>query len=125
MQLVRWIVLLMLLGAGANRERVVEDRCDLIELNYTQREPEFAGYWQVIFWDYSPDYRRHDVVAWTMLPYEIEHRGGECLVSWYDPEVQCRRVVRARLYRETQTRLDPEREHQRLMPYALRRGFSK
>ena len=116
------VVLLITGGSGRSCEREIEERVDLIELNYTHYSGCSTGFYQVIFWDWSPDYRRHDV-AWTMQTQVVDQCGDECVVRWFDSHAKVRRVVRAKLYRETDTATDPERENQRLLPCKLRRGL--
>jgi hypothetical protein len=50
------VVLLITGGSGRSCEgQVVEERVDLIELNYTHYSGCSTGFCQVIFWDWSPE----------------------------------------------------------------------
>ena len=100
--------------------REVTERVDLIELNHFYDDLGRHAYDQVIFYEWSPDYRRFHVIAWCLVendPSRMPTRNpqnGEYVVRWLDRDAKVRREVRSKLYRETWTQVDPERVNKKL-----------
>jgi hypothetical protein len=108
-------------GNASHAESEVTQRVDLIELNHFYDDLGRHAYDQVIFYEWSPDYRRYHVVAWSLLendlarmPVHDSHR-NEYVVRWYDRDEHIRRSVWSRMYRETWSQTDPERANKKLM----------
>ena len=91
---------------------------DLIEENVTRNETGGKLH-QIVLYVWSPDYRRHDVIAWWIVQEEetpvfvhgyakVKHPLG----TW----------IKARLYRFTETYIDPEIEQRKLMPVDMRKS---
>lgn len=117
-----WLVLLFaVVGSGSGR--VAVDRVDLLELNHAMAE-DCSGemYTQIIAWEWSPDYRRYHVVGWRIVDKQIGpaayicRDGGDWVAKW---QRGCE--VRARLFRESITCGDPERDDGKLFDPSLRR----
>ena len=99
-------------GQGELKQRV-----DLIELNHyfdCQGKHQFD---QVIFYEWSPDFRRFHVIAWSLVEGDLKRMprqlagSGLTSVTWFDRDAKVHREVRAKLYRETWTQSDPERNN--------------
>lgn len=97
----------------------LHERVDLIELNHFFDDLGRPAYDQVIFYEWSPDYQRFHVIAWCLvdeelhrMPSKVHGRGGYA-VRWYDRDARIDREVKARLYRETWTQVDPERANKK------------
>ena len=106
------IILLIFLMGNSSQSF---DRADIIEVNhyYADGEYERETFTQVIYWQWSEDYRRHNVMGWLMFSggEAVQHHRGHCI----------HRGVKANIYRETWTTTDPERENLMLFPEAQRR----
>lgn len=115
---IRSVVLpLLVSGAGhsANTRGELKERVDLIELNHSYDDQGRHKYDQVIFYEWSPDFRRFHVIDWCLVE-DDENRfprratgKREYVVRWYDKDNKVHREIRSRLYRETWSCIDPER----------------
>ncbi len=89
------------------RCRDVTETVDLIELNHFYDDLGRHAYDQVIFYEWSPDYRRFHVIAWCLVENDLSRmptrnpKNGEYVVRWNDRDAKVHRVVRSALYRET------------------------
>lgn len=110
------MLLLILLSLGAASRHC--DTVDLIEINHSYRGDVRTD--QVIYWEWSPDYSRMDVVSWHLYRevQSVSYAGG-----WHTVVGSGTRV-RSRLLTETWTAHDPERSAKRLMNEKYRRGLS-
>jgi hypothetical protein len=117
-------------GFGNRMLKEIEQNVDLIELNHYYDERGENAYDQIIFYRWSPDYRRYDVMAWLLadamnkLPAKDFNR-EEYVVRWEDKGYQVHRVIRSKAFRETWSNQDPERAHKKLMDESLRIGFAR
>lgn len=117
----QWILLVLVLIGGGRNENI--ETVDLIEFNTYLRHDGSIHFEQVILWDWSPDYRRYQVVAWVFVnrlycgPVKI---GPWYHICWLDESSKVYRI-RAGAYRETKTHVDPERENIKLWPSESRR----
>lgn len=107
-------------GAAPHQSKVVQ-KVDLVELNHRYDDQGRHCYDQVIFYEWSPDFRRYHVVAWclvdnglTRLP-TLDHAKDRYVVRWYDRESSRHREIWAPVYRETWSDWDPERANKELM----------
>ena len=91
--------------------------CDLLEINHYMPCGKIQ-FTQAIAWDWSPEYRRFHAQDWAMVGRWSHHAG---IVTFSSPEASSRVLVRCRLFRETWTSVDPERENQELFPISERR----
>ena len=118
------LAILAILGSGS-RQAVPSQQVDLIELNHCLSDCGTELFTQVIFRKWSPDYRRHDVVAWS-IPGSLDEM-PRLVGGVYEVRVKkshCRPVVvRAAKFIETTTIGDPERLEKRLLDERLRCGL--
>ncbi len=114
------ILLVLLIGSGngklaSEREREV----DLIELNHKYSEEGQHQYDQIIFWQWSPVFRRYDAVGWILIDEKNGLCGYPVLTAGF---WRCKfrihtgqgREYRSKMFRETITCVDPERENVKL-----------
>jgi hypothetical protein len=114
--------LLLAFGSGDIKDQnSLTQRVDLIELNHRYDDQGRHCYDQVIFYEWSPDYRRYHVVAWCLvdnglsrLP-ALDHNKNRYVVKWFDRDSGQHRVLWAPIYRETWSDWDPERANKELM----------
>ena len=103
------------------RGREETEKVDLIELNHFYDDLGRHAYDQVIFYEWSPDYRRFHVIAWCLLENDLSRlptrnpNNGEYVVRWHDRDAKVQREVRSPLYRETWSQVDPERVNKKLL----------
>lgn len=101
--------------------RDVTQTVDLIELNHFYDDLGRHAYDQVIFYEWSPDYRRFHVIAWCLVENDLSRIptrnpfNGEYVVRYNDRDAKVRRQVRSPLYRETWSQVDPERVNKKLL----------
>lgn len=113
-----WLILL-LLPLSTPTQTV-----DLIELNHYRPADGCQVFDQLIFWEWSPDYRRYHAMGWvivdqpTQLPAK-DAQGYAVRVNRFGRDY----IVRSAKYRETTTQNDPERVNLRLLREDLRRGM--
>jgi hypothetical protein len=99
----------------------VSERVDLIEYNHFYDETGCHSFDQVIFYEWSPDYSRYHVIAWCLIENDPSRKPrrdadrGDYYVSWYDRDAKVQREVRAPLFRETWSTVDPERANKQLL----------
>lgn len=111
--------------------RDVTEKVDLIELNHFYDDLGRHAYDQVIFYDWSPDYRRFHVIAWCLVENDVSRMptrnpgNGEYSVRWYDRDAKVRREVRSPLYRETWSQVDPERDNKKLLDEKYRSSLRR
>ncbi len=115
------VALLAMPSAPGPRGRDVTETVDLIELNHFYDDLGRHAYDQVIFYEWSPDYRRFHVIAWCLVENDLSRMptrnacNGEHVVRWYDRDAKVRREVHSPLYRETWSQVDPERVNKKLL----------
>ena len=109
------IALVLIVGSGWGIAAPPQ-RYDLIEVNSVYQEDGKLAYKQVLFRDWSPDYRRYHTHAW-MIPREINEfpakTGQKWVVKWTFGQISFH--VEAKMYRETETLGDPERYERRFL----------
>ena len=115
------VALMAMLSDPGPRGRDVTEKVDLIELNHFYDDLGRHAYDQVIFYEWSPDYRRFHVIAWCLLENDLSRmptrnpNNGEYVVRWHDRDAKVQREVRSPLYRETWSQVDPERVNKKLL----------
>jgi hypothetical protein len=117
-------VLVILLGGASSKSKGTTETVDLIELNH------YAGSFdQVIFYRWSPDYRRYDVIAWMLTEgrrYPTrDYNRMDTVVRWFDRDAGAYREVRAKMFRETWSDIDPERASRSLLEEKDRMGLMR
>ena len=96
-------------------------KTDLIELNHCHDETGRHCYDQIVFYEWSPDYRRYHVVAWCLVDQglsrmpSLDHAKQCYVVRWFDRESGRNREIWSPLFRETWSDSDPERANKKLM----------
>lgn len=116
------IALVSVLDAG-KRPLVREFEFDVMELNHRYDENCNHCYDQIIFWQWNPAYRRHDVDAWMLTD---DNKGpfirkvGE---AWVVSHMRDGKLVhiRSKVKIETWTSYDPERKNKELKDERFRR----
>ena len=100
---------------------IIEDRCDLLELNHHYDDDGEHVFTQLIFWQWS--HNRFEVVAWQFKKdAQIYRVGRRWRCVWQNNGVT--RVVTAAAYSETWTQHDPEVDARAVLPVCERRGLS-
>lgn len=108
-------------SSPSNRYSLLVDRVDLIELNHCFDDLGRHLYDQIVFYEWSPDYRRHNVIAWCMVEDDLNRLpvrlpgSREYCVRWQDRDARVKREVRSANYRETWTEVDPERANKKVL----------
>ncbi|MEM7557732.1 MAG: hypothetical protein AAF394_01290 [Planctomycetota bacterium] len=107
----------------------ISQTVDLIELNHYYDDLGRHSYDQVIFYEWSPDYARFHVIAWSLVeknqtkkPRKDPHR-GDYYSRWYDREAKVHRTVRSKVFLETWSKTDPERANKKLLDEKYRVRF--
>ena len=95
---------------------------DCIELNHHYDKSGKHIYDQVIFWERTPTTGRFQVRSWCLVddrealdrrPAKNEAT-GLYQVDWFDTDQRLQRTISSRLYRESWSMVDPERDNKRL-----------
>jgi hypothetical protein len=103
------------------------EHVDAIELNHSFDARGRLIYDQLIFWERTPTTGRFQVRAWCLVddregmnrrPLRNDNGLYECDVV--DTSERLTRRIVSRLFRESWTHIDPEREDKRLHPESLR-----
>lgn len=113
--------LLAVSGGGVHHPTKLVQRVDLIELNHCHDDLGRHCYDQVVFYEWSPDYRRYHVVAWCLVDNglsrmpTLDRDKQQYVVRWYDRETGRNREIWSPLFRESWSNSDPERANKKLM----------
>ncbi|MBX3420499.1 MAG: hypothetical protein KF752_02975 [Pirellulaceae bacterium] len=114
--------LLVVLTAGAGgRVQTQVHRVDLVEWNHCYDDLGRHCYDQIVFYEWSPDYRRYHVVAWCLVDNNLsrlpslDRAKNQYVVRWHDRDTGRSREIWSPLYRETWSNSDPERANKKLM----------
>ena len=103
-----------------------------IELNYFHDTKGNLAFTQVILWEITPTTGKFQVRAWCMVndreasnrrPVKNEQT-GIYQVDWYDAGQKTQRKITSRLYRESWTVVDPERDDLKRHPNDSRISLS-
>ncbi len=114
-------MLLFAAGPSPNSRGELKERVDLIELNHFYDDLGRHAFDQVIFYEWSPDFRRFHVIAWSLVEGDLQRLpsrvpgSDDTRVQWFDRDARVNRQVQAKLYRETWSQQDPERANKRLI----------
>src|SRR3990167_8176284 len=123
-----WAIILFAAVAVVPHTAVVEDRCDVVEINHFYDDNGRLVFDQLIYWDWSDAAGRYEVRAWRLLkscnqiPMRDRQRGGYAAV-WHDGDQL--RVVRHRSTRETWSQYDPELLQRPLLATEDRKEFTR
>ncbi len=116
-----FLPLLFSLSGSSGAGRGISERVDLIELNHFYDDQGKHAYDQVIFYEWSPDYCRFHVIAWTLIEDDMSRLpfrkpgSRDYAVSWFDRESRVEREVKSKLFRESWGQEDPERANKKLI----------
>lgn len=108
-------------GGGGHQTTPIVQRVDLIELNHCHDDQGRHCYDQLVFYEWSPDYRRYHVVAWSLVDNglarmpTLDRDKQKYLIRWHDRETGRSREIWSPLFRETWSNSDPERANKKLM----------
>lgn len=113
------IVLLMFLTSIATA-KVNKDKLpvsvDVIEFNTVKNEFN-TGYQQFIFWKWSPEYNRYHCHGWSLY----NENGVHPITKLGDTYTFNGRIkITSRIFIQTATKIDPERENQKIFPDEFR-----
>lgn len=114
-------MVLAVLSSGMQSSSRVAQKVDLIELNHCYDDLGRHCYDQVVFYEWSPDYRRYHVVAWCLVDNGLarmptfDRDKQQYIVRWSDRETGRNREIWSPLFRETWSNSDPERANKKLM----------
>ncbi len=123
--------LLLWASGPSDGNATLRESVDLIELNHFFDDLGRHTYDQVIFYEWSVEYSRYHVLAWCLVEEDQSRMpvllpgGKEVQVRWYDRDVKRTREVRSRLFRESWTQTDPERENKKLLDEKYRNSLLK
>lgn len=122
------LILVAAILLGASGEKTRSQHFDRMELNTTDLDygnGTKSQYVQVIFSNWSPDYRRYHIEAWMQpkdLPEYPKCVNGKYVCKWRNHGGQFH--ITADLYIETRTTRDPERTQKYMYPESMRLGFT-
>lgn len=123
--------LLLWASGPSDGNPTLRESVDLIELNHFYDDLGRHTYDQVIFYEWSVEYSRYHVLAWCLVEEDQSRLpvllpgGREVQVRWYDRDVKRTREVRSKLFRESWTQTDPERENKKLLDEKYRNSLLK
>jgi hypothetical protein len=110
------------LDSGRSAKPPVEEtRVDLMELNHRYDDQGRHCYDQIIFYEWSPDYRRYHVVAWRLLDStqskmpSFSHTRNRYEVGMYNRDLIQFHQIWSPMFRETWSTSDPERANKELL----------
>lgn len=123
MQLLRLAILITVLSSGRN-EIIPEGRCDLIELNHFYDAKGAYIYDQVIFWKLDVPTGKFHVSSWCLadrnMVYDIPEKTASGWIVRHLNQKGKRINIKAPMFRESWTQIDPEREDKKFLREDLR-----
>lgn len=105
-------------GSSGNE---MAEKVDLIELNHFYDLEGKHQYDQIIFYEWSTEFRRFHVISWNLVEQELSRLPTrrplqrEYVVSWYDRDSRMEREVYSKIFRQTWSQVDPERANKKLI----------
>jgi hypothetical protein len=107
--------MIFLLLASLTQPFARSEHADLLELNHHYDLRGCHVYDQLIVWRQNPATFRFEVASWTLCDtqgkYPVRSQSGVYRVTWIDSGKP--REVVSRMFRESWTQTDPEREDQK------------
>lgn len=120
------LILLLFISDIALKGNTYEEHIDLIELNHMYNPKGEAVFDQLIYWERQPNTGKFHVRAWKMFGQDVSLDTFEKVtVRYYDQDGGVYRILRSKLYRESWTQVDPERNDQKEWPEQMRVGLAK
>lgn len=126
-------IMLAILSIPFTLRDSAEEHVGLIELNHFYDQRGSLVYDQVIFYERAPENGRFQVRAWCLVedreqlnrrPIKNETT-GLYQVDYYDKDNRLTRKLTSRLYRETWSQVDPERNNKKRHDERLRIALVK
>ena len=125
------MIAILLLAIVATSSSCIE-HVDCIELNHFYDHRGRLVYDQVIFYEPTPATGRFQVRAWCLTDDSeslnrrpiLNHSTGLYQADWYDTDKRLQRTITSRLYRESWSQIDPERENKKSHDERLRVALS-
>ena len=122
------LLLVVILSIPLQLANTVAEYVDCIELNHFYDQGGKLVYDQVVFYELAPETGRFQVRAWCLVEDREKlnrrptknHTTGLYQVDWYDADYRVLRKITSRLYRESWTQIDPERENKKVHDERLR-----
>ena len=118
---------MLLLALCPGDWQIVEDRVDIIEINYYFNDMGAINFAQVIFWEWDRHRKKFRVVDFRILERDAEHvwpakmQSGLYVHFWWDERTHtCRKVIAPYFY-ITMTDEDPEMKDRDKWPKDERR----
>lgn len=118
-------------GGTLGKYETTLERVDLIELNHHYDDLGRHNYDQVIYYEWSPEYSRYHVIAWslvdekrTRIPRRVPGT-RQWYVRWTERGSSVPREVRSHLFRETWSQIDPESANKELLAEKYRLSLSR
>lgn len=126
-------LLALVLGVGFSSQFIAFEHVDAIELSHFYDAKGRLIYDQVIFWDRTPTTGKMEVRSWCLVEDRNEQtrrpikneQNGLYSVEYYDTDSKTIRKVVSRIYRESWSQSDPERENKKTFPESLRVALAK
>jgi hypothetical protein len=125
------LAIALIIGVGS--QFIAFDHVDAIELNHFYDTKGHLVYDQVVFRHWHKSTGRFHVRQWTLIddrdpiskrPIKNEQTGVYS-VEYFDTDAKTTRKVVSRVFRESWTQTDPEREDKKALPESLRYSLSK
>lgn len=122
------LLLAFVLSVPIRIEDQATEYVDLIETNHYFDHQGRLVYDQVVFYERTPTTGKFQVRAWCLVddreylnrrPVKNETT-GLYQVDWYDTDKRILRKLTSRLFRESWSQVDPERDNKRFHPERLR-----
>ncbi len=113
-------------GAQPVLDEPICETVDLLEVNNFYAEDGRPTFAQVIFYDWTQEDGRYDVLSWRLLrkgeqyPQRDWSSGGWVTIFWDDTKL---RKIKANAVRHTWTQYDPELLERDMLPKEMRRGL--
>lgn len=91
------------------------EHVDMIELNHVYGQCGTKTFSQIIFWEVDPATRRLNVRAWKMCQDEDDVPRRNETTGFIEAR-HSKAIIRSRMYRESHSHVDPERENLKVHP---------
>ena len=124
------LLLLIVIGISLPSCPTIVDEFDLVEVNHYVGDQDKIVFDQLILWDWSRLDRRFNAHYWTMMHDgwddqrmpRRDYKKDRWVIQYVDHDIE--RVIYCKWFRESWTRVDPERENRILFQEMWRRGLS-
>jgi len=122
------IILVLICSNTIKYQDIAEELADMIELNHKYDDKGIHTFDQIIYWHRRPENGKYCVRAWHIVgAYDSQdtypvynHKSNLYIVNWYDRDARLHRIIKSRIYRETWTHNDPEKDDKKHWPEECR-----